>query len=142
MDEDGNISLPALDGTYNISEAPRALALHGYLGLRNEPEVTVEDNSASPITIGLPYETALIYGNITDTNGNPLTGVKVEGDNSNDGSGQSKSEGQPMQTAIMSWRWWREIGVHRSRIKTWNIRTIFFRPDHRGPTIMGAVEAT
>ena len=50
------------------------LIVHGYLGLQNKSSTNA---GATGVTIAVPKATALIYGSVKDSLGNPLVGLDV-----------------------------------------------------------------
>lgn len=91
-DSTGKFTIPVLPGHFEIGEEQLSLAIHGYVGLNNDTNVDATAGSVAGVTIAFPKATALLYGSVTDTNGNPLPGVQIEGDNGTNGSGAYQGE--------------------------------------------------
>jgi hypothetical protein len=79
-DTNGNFTMPADAGTWNLNADETGLIVHGYVGLQNGTNVT---GGATGVTLTYSKATALFYGSVTDSQGNPLPGLDVSG-NDND----------------------------------------------------------
>ena len=73
-DTNGNFNVPVRAGNWNIKADDTSLIVHGYLGLQNKTNVTA---GATGVTLAVPAATALIYGSVKDTVGNPMVGIDV-----------------------------------------------------------------
>ncbi len=76
-DTNGNFNAPVTAGTWEIKGDDTTLIVHGYPGLENGITVDTTTGSVANVTIALPKGTALFYGNVSDTSGNPLAVVDV-----------------------------------------------------------------
>jgi hypothetical protein len=76
-DTNGNFNIPVISGqTWGINGDPSGIIIHGYVGFEDNP--TNVSSGTSGVTIGYPKGTALVYGNVIDTLGNPIPAVPVE----------------------------------------------------------------
>ena len=93
-DTNGNFIVPANSGQWKVGEDQSPLEFLGYVGLNNNTNyVDTSTGNVTGLTISLPKATALIYGSVKDNNNQPLPGVKIIGDNGNNGSGVYQSGG-------------------------------------------------
>lgn len=74
-DTNGNFTERVTNGTYNVGSDNRGLVIHGYVGYENTP--TNANAGTTGITLKFPKATALIYGNVVDSFGNPLQGIDI-----------------------------------------------------------------
>ena len=80
-DETGHFSLPAGSSTVGFTPIPQQLNRAGYLAPEDLIAVTLT-NIQTNLTISLTKATTLIYGQITNQNGQPLPGVQVRASDS------------------------------------------------------------
>ncbi len=73
-DTNGNFKVPVTAGAWRIKGDDTTLIVHGYLGLQNKSSTNA---GATGVTIAVPKATALIYGSVKDSLGNPLVGLDV-----------------------------------------------------------------
>jgi hypothetical protein len=73
-DTNGNFNVPVTAGNWNIQPNEQQLIVHGYVGLNNGINVSA---GATGATLAVPEATALIYGSVKDSLGNPLAGIDV-----------------------------------------------------------------
>ena len=85
-DTNGNFTVGVLPGTWKFDGEPSGLALHGYVGYQGGTNV----NSGSSVTAGFYKATALVYGQVVDSLGNPLPDIDIY---LNDNSGTFQSDG-------------------------------------------------
>ncbi len=87
-DTNGNFVLPALAEQLGFGMEQQSLDFQGYIGLNNSPtNVDATAGNVAGVTIAFPKATAMIYGSIKDNNNNPLSGVRLSGDNETNGNG-------------------------------------------------------
>jgi hypothetical protein len=73
-DTNGNYAVRVTAGQWGLSHSPQALMLHGYLW--RQPSLNVDTTAGNVTTnIALPKATALFYGSVKDSFGNPMPGV-------------------------------------------------------------------
>jgi hypothetical protein len=82
-DTNGNFTLGVQNGQWGVEPDDTSLIVHGYPGLDNSITVDTTTGSVANVTIALPKGTALVYGNVSDTLGNPLSGIDVYVEDSN-----------------------------------------------------------
>ncbi|HEY1663758.1 MAG TPA: Calx-beta domain-containing protein [Verrucomicrobiae bacterium] len=81
-DTNGNYSARVSSGTWSVGSDSDGLIVHGYVGYENDP--TNVSSGKTGVNVGFAKATALFYGNVSDTLGNPLAGIAVEAyDNNN-----------------------------------------------------------
>jgi hypothetical protein len=78
-DTNGNFSIGVTAGQWKISNA-RSLIVNGYVELNNGTDVTA---GATGVTIAIPKATAIFYGTVKDSLGNPLFNVAVGASDNN-----------------------------------------------------------
>jgi hypothetical protein len=101
----GNFTVPVTSNAWQIGSSSAAVALHGYVGLNNNVQANVAAGSVSNLTIALPKATALFYGTVLDSSGNPLTNgvvaVYVEDQNNTyQSDGYTESNGYYVTAAL------------------------------------------
>jgi len=74
-DTNGNFTVRVIAGQWGLAHGNQAMMLHGYLTMRTNPSVNITTGNMSGLTIALKKATALVYGSIKDTSGNPMAGV-------------------------------------------------------------------
>ena len=83
-DTNGNFSVGVNPGTWGLSGDSADLAFHGYVGLQNKTVVNTTTGSVAGVTLAFPKATALFYGSVKDSAGNPLPGeVAIYADDNN-----------------------------------------------------------
>lgn len=95
-DSNGNFITGVTSNQWKIEGQSGPLALHGYVGSQNKVQLNIASASVSGLTIALPKATALFYGTVTDTLGNPLPEVvEVEAydNNSTNNNGEYRADG-------------------------------------------------
>src|SRR5258708_3623413 len=95
-DTNGSFSLAAASspGQWGLGEEQLPLAFHGYVGLNNQASIITSTGSVTGVTIAFPKATALIYGVVTNGQGNPLSGVSLDGQNRNGNNGDGPYQSQ------------------------------------------------
>ena len=78
-DNNGNFTCGVTADTWKVSSDEASLALHGYLKPPNKTSVPVTTANISGVTIKVPLATALFYGTVKDSSGNPMVGVALNG---------------------------------------------------------------
>ena len=84
-DTNGNLVVSTTPGTWSLSLLPKTLARMGYLAPTTVKSINTTTGSVSGFTLQLPRATALVNGQLTTADGQPLAGVTVTG-NSVDGA--------------------------------------------------------
>ncbi|MGD0261919.1 MAG: hypothetical protein ABSD29_19290 [Verrucomicrobiota bacterium] len=84
-DTNGAFTVPVIAGQWEVSMANQDLGTYGYLGLNNNPQVDTTAGSVSGMTLALPKATALFYGFVTNSQGQPFAGLDIS---CQDNSGQ------------------------------------------------------
>jgi hypothetical protein len=79
-DTNGNYTLRVQSGQWGIKANDSGLPLHGYLGLQNRTNVAA---GTTGVNIALPKATALIYGSVKDSLGNPMAGIEMYANDQN-----------------------------------------------------------
>lgn len=100
-DTNGNFTMGVTSGSWNLTGDPQGLLLHGYVAFSNGTNV----NAGTTGFVGGFYKaTALFYGTVKDTLGNPLPGVAIEAyDNNNnmfDTDGYADANGNYVTVAL------------------------------------------
>lgn len=76
-DTNGNFNVPVSAGqSWSIGSDSRGLVVHGYVGYNNTP--TNVSSGATGVTVAFPKATALFYGTVLDSFGNPLPGIDID----------------------------------------------------------------
>ena len=73
-DATGSFSLGVTNGTWKLKQFTASLVIHGYAGAQTATNVTA---GTTGVTLTVPKATALIYGSVKDTLGNPLPALDV-----------------------------------------------------------------
>ncbi|MGH7969998.1 MAG: hypothetical protein ACREIC_14850, partial [Limisphaerales bacterium] len=73
-DTNGNFTVGVQSGQWEIKGDDTSLIVHGYLGLQNGALVSAGQTG---VTVAVPKATALCYGSVKDTLGNPMPGLDV-----------------------------------------------------------------
>ncbi|MGA2174885.1 MAG: choice-of-anchor tandem repeat GloVer-containing protein [Verrucomicrobiota bacterium] len=81
-DTNGNFTVGVASGQWGLRADDTSLIVHGYLGLQNR---TYANAGQTGVALAVPQATALFYGSVKDTLGNPLTGIDVYASDNNDG---------------------------------------------------------
>ena len=76
-DTNGNFSVGVNAGQWKTDVNSGGLVVHGYLSPQNKMQVDTTSGSVLGLTIALAKGTALFYGTIQDSLGNPLAGVSL-----------------------------------------------------------------
>ncbi|MGD0537589.1 MAG: putative Ig domain-containing protein [Verrucomicrobiota bacterium] len=79
-DASGNFSLGVQAGQWGVRAADTSLIIHGYAGLQDRTGVNA---GAAGVAVAVPKATALMYGRVQDTHGNPILGIDVYANDSN-----------------------------------------------------------
>jgi hypothetical protein len=109
-DASGNFVIPVSSAStqWAVDPSEKSLALLGYLGLNNRYPVDISGGSVSGVSIQLPKATALIYGTLKDSQGNPLTGIDIYVDEDQyEGYGLTDSSGNYV-AGVTAGSWWTE----------------------------------
>ena len=94
----GNYSLPVNSaGQWSINQESQGFDFHGYVKLHDG---TNANAGATGVTIAFPKATALIYGSVKDGSNNPLAGLRMAGDNGNNGSGIYEGDATTFQNGF------------------------------------------
>ena len=104
-DTNGNFTVGVNAGDWKINGDSADLALHGYVGLQSKTMVDTTTGSVAGVTIAFPKGTALFYGAIKDSLGNPLPGeVAIYANDNNDGlyqtDGYADTNGEYVTVAL------------------------------------------
>jgi hypothetical protein len=73
-DTNGNFSLGVTSGQWHLRADDLSLVVHGYVGLQDKTNVNAGQTG---IALAVPKATALFYGSVKDSLGNPLVGIDV-----------------------------------------------------------------
>jgi hypothetical protein len=92
-DTNGNFTVGVNAGDWKIDGDSGDPAFHGYVGLQTKTTVDTTTGSVAGVTIALPKGTALFYGVIKDSLGNPLPGEVAIYANDNDNNGYYQADG-------------------------------------------------
>jgi len=76
-DINGNFTVRVRSGQWNVRPSGDSLIVHGYLGL---DEGTNVNAGATGVTLAVPQATALVYGSVQDSLGNPMAGIDMSVD--------------------------------------------------------------
>ncbi|HZR17378.1 MAG TPA: putative Ig domain-containing protein [Verrucomicrobiae bacterium] len=81
-DTNGNFtsSVQASAGQWALRAEDTSLVIHGYLGLQNRTKASAGQTG---VTLTVPKATALVYGSVKDSLGNPLPGYDIYGNDNN-----------------------------------------------------------
>ena len=79
-DTNGNFSVGVQPGRWSMNGDGGSLNVHGYVGLDNG---ITANAGASGVLVPVPKATALFYGSVQDTQGNPLAGIDVYANDQN-----------------------------------------------------------
>jgi len=80
-DSNGNFTMPVTADQWALGSDDSGLIVHGYAGWNNDTNVNA---GATGVTLAYPQATALFYGTVMDSLGNPLPGLDVDAyDNNN-----------------------------------------------------------
>lgn len=82
-DTNGNYSAAVSPGFWKVQPAKEHLALGGYVDPQITYQANASTNSVTNFNIGYPKGDALIYGRVTDNAGNPIFGIKMDGNQNN-----------------------------------------------------------
>ena len=88
-DTNGNFTARVATGTWGFEGEPPGLTIHGYVGYQNGTNVSDGSN-----LIGAFYKgTALFYGRVTDSSGNPMPGIDITASENNGDNGEFQADG-------------------------------------------------
>ena len=73
-DTNGNFTARVTAGQWSLGTDDSGLIVHGYVGSNNGTNVS---SGAAGVTLAYPKATALFYGSVKDSLGNPLAGIDV-----------------------------------------------------------------
>jgi hypothetical protein len=79
-DTSGNFSMRVTSGQWQLGSDDSGLIVHGYLGLNNKTNV---NSGATNVIIPFPKATALFYGTVKDSLGNPMANIDVNANDQN-----------------------------------------------------------
>jgi hypothetical protein len=79
-DTNGNFSLGVTSGSWQIGVDDISLVPHGYVGPQDSLSVSA---GQTDVTLPVPKATALFYGSVKDGSGNPMVGIDVFSQDSN-----------------------------------------------------------
>jgi hypothetical protein len=79
-DTNGNFSFGVNSGQWTVDADDASMIAHGYLKLQNDPTVSA---GATGITLTEVKATALFYGSVKDSQGNPMKGIDLYANDSN-----------------------------------------------------------
>jgi hypothetical protein len=96
-DSNGYFSLGAQSGLgqWQVGLNEKSLIIHGYLELQNNKGTNVNPGQTD-VTLAVPQATALFYGHVKDSLGNPMPGLEVyayDSDNMYEGAGYTDANG-------------------------------------------------
>jgi hypothetical protein len=92
-DTNGNFSLGVIAGQWDVIADDLSLISHGYLGLQSSTGISAGQTG---VALAVPKATALFYGSVKDSSGNPLVGIDVgayDNDNQYQTDGYSDANG-------------------------------------------------
>ena len=80
-DSNGDYTLPAINGNWNMEGNERALGMLGYLSLQGSarPSFVVNNSPVTGVNMGFQKATAMIYGRVLDNFGNPVANLDFGG---------------------------------------------------------------
>lgn len=112
-DTNGNFTVRVQSGQWSVKPANNSsLIVHGYAYLNDGITVNTTTGSVTNVTISLPKGMALVYGNVSDTLGNPLPGLTVYADDSDynqwEAAGYTGTNGNYFAAAPAG-DWWVEV---------------------------------
>ncbi|HEY4414889.1 MAG TPA: putative Ig domain-containing protein [Verrucomicrobiae bacterium] len=73
-DTNGNFTGRVPSGQWNLGSDDSGLIIHGYVGSNNGTNVNA---GTTGVTLAYPKATALFYGRVVDSSGNPLTNIDI-----------------------------------------------------------------
>jgi hypothetical protein len=76
-DSNGNFTVRVTADQWGLAHGNQAMMLHGYLTIRSNPSANTTTGNVANLTIALKSATALFYGSVKDTSGNPMAGVWI-----------------------------------------------------------------
>ncbi len=76
-DTNGNYAARVTPSQWKISSNSRTLAYKGYVGMNNSIRVNSTTGSVAGVTMAVPKASAVCYGTVKDSLGNPLPGVGI-----------------------------------------------------------------
>jgi len=82
-DANGNFNMPVTSGQWGLGTDYPFLSVHGYVGYYHDP-VNQTNAGATGVTLTFSKATALFYGRVSDNLGNPLPGLGLESNDSNE----------------------------------------------------------
>jgi hypothetical protein len=82
-DTNGNFNVGTRPDQWKIESDSTGLIIRGYLAWQNNTKANTSAGSVSGVTISLPKATAIFYGSVKDSLGNPLAGIDVNGSDDN-----------------------------------------------------------
>ncbi len=82
-DTNGNFNVGTRPDLWKVQSDSSGLIVHGYLAYQNSIKVSTGAGSVSTITNGLFKATAIFYGRVSDTLGNPLPGIDMSSQDAN-----------------------------------------------------------
>jgi len=91
-DTNGNFTVGTRPDVWKISADNTGLIVHGYIALQNNIKTNTAGGSVTGLTNALPKATAIFYGSVKDSLGNPLAGIDVSSQDNNNNS-QYQSDG-------------------------------------------------
>ncbi len=84
-DTNGSFNIPVRADHWGLDGEPAGLAIHGYVGYQGKTNIDTTGGSVSGLILGFSKATALFYGSVKDSLGNPIPGVNLfAGDNNNE----------------------------------------------------------
>jgi hypothetical protein len=111
-DTNGNFTVGTRPSLWKIDNGDSSLIIHGYLASQNNFSTNTASGSVSGITNALSKASAIFYGSVKDSLGNPLAGIDVyASDNNNQyqSDGYSDASGNYV-TGASAGDWWAGIG--------------------------------
>jgi hypothetical protein len=91
-DTNGNFTARVTGSKWKISSDTDGLKFYGYVGFQNSVKVDTTTGSVSSVSILVPKATAIIYGAVKDTFGNPVVGVHVFSQDQNQYEGEAVTD--------------------------------------------------
>jgi hypothetical protein len=118
-DANGNFNVPVTASSWEVGVNDSDAALHGYVRLRNSPNVITTTGSVAGVNILLPKGTAMFYGSIKDDLGNPLAGFDVYDDDQDtheyESDGVSDASGN-YTAAALAGNWYADLSNDDPRL--------------------------
>ena len=76
-DSNGNFNLRVSSGQWNVGSSDSGLIVHGYVGYQDSTNIDTTGGNVTNLTFHVNKATAMFYGSVKDSLGNPLAGIDV-----------------------------------------------------------------